>query len=232
MAKTGGNRAGATTSGDRREQAARDIRDLHDRGRQIYREIHRDPRQPADERAAFGGWAEELRWPRARVRKACRLADPARGFTAREIVKLCADVRRTPGGRPVFGPSHFLRLASVPRKRERVRLLEAALAGGWSYRRLELEVARRYGARTHGGRHRRIPADRAGLYAQLEGMCHSWRRWAAALGPTDGGRGRVRLADLPLRLRHGVHTVTTAARALQAAVRRELGRLSPGRQPR
>lgn len=171
------------------------------------------------------------------VRKARQFAGPQDGYTRVEVTALCTLIRRVqPGqadGCSVFGRTHLIRMLGV-RKQSRASLQSKAVNGGWSVRRLEAEIAARYGSRRAGGRKRRVPTDTLGRLAQVERLCEGWRRWVGLLTPPPA-KGK---ADPPLlhlispKVQRQVSVADAAVAELHRVVTAELAVLRPRRAVR
>jgi hypothetical protein len=162
--------------------------------------------------------------------KALQFTDPKMGYTDSELTELLSLIRRrSPGaeGKPrVIGRFHVWRLLRVP-KPHRPELQTEAIRGGWSLRRLEVEIARRFGSGAQGGRRRRLPDDRAGRLAVLERECESWRRLGAALDRVwAGGRQGESVGTILRQMKVATAAVAKLHRALDAALRKEDDRYS------
>lgn len=72
--------------------------------------------------------------------------------------------------------SHFIKLISIPRGRERDRLTQEAVTNRWSSHRLQAEILARHGRRQEGGRRPTVIAGEM-FEAELERTLWAWRRW-------------------------------------------------------
>jgi len=72
--------------------------------------------------------------------------------------------------------SHFVRLLSIPKGRERDRLTREALKQRWSSHRLQTEILARQGRRREGGRKPMVITGKV-FEGELERTLWSWDRW-------------------------------------------------------
>jgi len=72
--------------------------------------------------------------------------------------------------------SHFVRLLSIPKGRERDRLTREALQNRWSSHRLHTEILARQGRRREGGRKPTV-ITREVFEGELERTMWAWDRW-------------------------------------------------------
>ncbi len=72
--------------------------------------------------------------------------------------------------------SHFVRLLSIPKGRERDRLTREALKQRWSSHRLQAEILARQGRRREGGRKPMVITGEV-FEGELERTMWSWDRW-------------------------------------------------------
>lgn len=210
----------------RRQQVAaavKAVRAFHEFGRSLpAKQSHRDGYR----QGTVDAEAEKHGLNPDTVRKARQFADPERGYTVAELNALCRSIREVQEGQdgPVFGRTHLIRLLSVPKK-QRAKVQASAIKNGWSTADLEAHIAAAFGRRRHGGRNRQVPPDLMGVLVQLEGLCESWRRWAAAVTPPDGDAPRQRDTErvrMPAKLLETVASATRAIADLHEQVSRKL----------
>ncbi len=72
--------------------------------------------------------------------------------------------------------SHFVRLLSIPKGRERDRLTRETLKQRWSSHRLQTEILARQGRRREGGRKPMVITGKV-FEGELERTLWSWDRW-------------------------------------------------------
>ena len=120
------------------------------------------------------------------------------------------------------------------RKRERSALQKEAIENGWSFSRLDSEIARRYGPRREGGRRPRIPKDLTGFLTQVEGSCVAWERWHEELSrnPKEGEARHVLVTDLSKTLQDRIKVALEGIKGLHGAVSQALKKQVPGRNAR
>jgi hypothetical protein len=169
------------------------------------------------------------------VRKARQFADPANGYDQAELKELCELIRTIQDKQddkwPVFGHTHIIRMQSVPKK-DRPDLQRKAIIEAWSCKRLEDEIATRYGSRRDGGRKRRVPQDANGLLTQIEGMCETWERWLKTVEPPENNEPNPNsktvpnalLTSLSANTRAQVRAAGRAINALHTTVIKDLQR--------
>lgn len=209
--------------------AVKGIREFFALGRSL------PPRRPHGEVYGEGVVQEEARRRDMNpdtVQKARAFAHPVTGYTPAELDELCRLVRDTQPGQDdklaVISRTHVIRLLSVP-KRFRPRLQREAITKGWSTAELECVIAARFGSRSAGGRRRRVPTDVLGQLIQIERMCTSWARWAAAAERRreEQPPRATRLSDLPKPVQRLADAATAALAALREEVRGELSSRRP-----
>lgn len=105
----------------------------------------------------------------------------AKEFSATEVNQLCKRIRQSGA---FFGRTHVTLLLPLPKK-DRFRMLESALKGGWSKRRLEKEIDKEFPNTGRGGRKVAIPEDSAGLLSAIERRCMEWERFKTQLYKTE-----------------------------------------------
>jgi hypothetical protein len=115
----------------------------------------------------------------------------------------------------------------------RADLQRECIEGAWSLTQLDLELHRRVGLRTYGGRPRRVAEDVRGAIVQLCQMAGTWERWCAAAGKAER-RTKSLLAKLPGPISEGVTKVSGEMSRLRTKLRNELDslQLSERRRPR
>jgi hypothetical protein len=160
--------------------------------------------------------------------RARQFADPALGYTQEDLNRLFGEFKKY---QFALRPSTVFHLLSVRPKTVRNRLQREAIRQGWSAARLHLEIIRRFGPRTVGGRRRRVASDTAELLAQLESECEKWRRWHAALNHA-GLDGKVPLQSLPRNVLDRMAAASKCIVALQDAVENELAKVNAARRTR
>jgi hypothetical protein len=203
-------------------EAVREIRAYWEQGRTSLRDV---PETEYRE-DTIGNAARGLGWNVTKLRKARQFADPESGYTPQRLDELVRLLRQH---RPVFGISHVGTLVTVPwddadESKRRGELQRRCVEGNWSKAELVAEIKRLFGSRRHGGRKRRVAADRVGAYVQLDAMADSWLRWVQRADPEDeegvlagldeGIQKRVRqLASGMRRLRWALAAVLEAQRS-------------------
>ena len=218
---------------DRVKAAVKAIRDFYELGGKL------PPKQPldnTDNKRKLRDAAETLGVSVEFARQARQFADHELGYTPDEVDALCRLIEETQPDQgdelSVFGRSHLNRMLSVP-KRRRPRLQAEAIGKGWAMRRLDAEIAARYGARRNGGRYR-LPRTKGilGLLTEVERLCDGWMRWHDQLGsPPVEGRA-VPLEDLPQNLRDCICAAQNAMEKLEEAVAAAFNDLRPTRLAR
>jgi hypothetical protein len=194
------------------EKALKAIRDIHQRGLPLREGIGGQVPSVAEEARRRGEKIETLRQARRF----------AMAYTPRELDGLCKLIEKVQTSQPqtlsVVGPTHVIRLLSVPSER-RTEFLELAATNGWSLGDLERAIKAEFGARRQGGRLRRIPTALPAFLADVDRRCESWRRWWVRLRPSkDTVAGHVTLPDLPRPVRGRLVAASKAVLALQDAM--------------
>jgi hypothetical protein len=160
--------------------------------------------------------------------RARQFADPELGYSQKELREMFAAFKRFEFA---LRPSTVFHLLSVKPKTVRARLQLKAIKNGWTAARLHLEIMRRFGPRTVGGRRRRVVSDAAELLTQLESECEKWGRWHAALNQA-GPDGKVTLQSLPPNVRQRMSSTSRSIAALHDEVESELAKERPRRKTR
>lgn len=105
-------------------------------------------------------------------------ATPKTGYSEQE---LNASIRAFRIRKRSLTIGHFIRLLTVPKKKERKELEKQALDNQWSLRRLQLEILAQCGRRYEAaGRKPRIPDDSKSAIGSLAHQVWSWRHWLEA----------------------------------------------------
>jgi hypothetical protein len=156
------------------------------------------------------------------VRKALQFARRGYGYSARQLDRLCALLRKH---RPVFGVSHVGILVTAPWP-QRAELQQLCAAKNWSKAELEDEIKKRLGARRRGGRRRHVGADQGLLLVQLAELTDTFQRWQAAAARDSGAA----LDALPEQVRGLLDKAADSLQALREAVDEALRALREGAQ--
>jgi len=101
------------------------------------------------------------------------MASRETGYTKRELNQWFKLFREE---EYVLSISHFVRLLSIPKGRERDRLTREALKHRWSSHRLQVEILARQGRRREGGRRPTVITGEV-FEAELERTMWAWDRW-------------------------------------------------------
>jgi hypothetical protein len=135
--------------------------------------------------------AKRLKLHSERVRKARQFADATMGYAMRELEELCNSILQVQSkqkeGRPIFKPSHILRLLTVE-KNKRYKFQKEAIENAWSIDQLDEQLAIRFGPRRSGGRRKHPAGDTIELLMQAEKMREQWRRWELAIDPKKSAK--------------------------------------------
>lgn len=107
------------------------------------------------------------------VRKLRAMASKERGYTKRELNQWFKLFREEEYALSI---SHFIRLLSIPKGRERDRLTREALEHRWSSHRLQAEILARQGRRRDGGRRPTVVTGEV-FEGELEQKMWAWDRW-------------------------------------------------------
>jgi hypothetical protein len=171
-------------------------------------------------RAAILKEAHRLNWNETKARKARQFAML---YSRDQVHDLCRSLRVH---EPHFGTAHVGVLVTVPDARERAKLQRWCVAEDIAVTDLELEVRRRFGRRTFGGRRRKVADDPARALLQLDGMAVSWLRWhaVAAAEPEGNAQGQSVLDRLPDAVAAEARKVHRTMLRLYDAVAKELKR--------
>jgi len=152
-------------------------------------ELHALGRQSQATRPGFGRAGEHAKEAKRKrvgddhLRKARRFAHADDGYTKRDLRALYALFTKY---NFALGPECLVRLLSVPMAQRR-RLTLAAIRQRWPSRRLELEIAMRFGSRrVAGGRQPAVPSDRVGALAEIRRTAATMRRRYVALTGSGG----------------------------------------------
>ncbi len=219
---------------DKVEEAIKEIRAFYSLGKELRRA---NPRGRGFDRHFISAEALRQKTNEDRLRKARAFADRVAGYSRNELSELCRLIREVQPDQDdrlgIFGPALIMRLLSVP-KNDRRALQKQAVEGGWTFSRLDREIARRYGPRREGGRRPRILGDMAGFLAQVESMCLQWFRWREELSrePQKDEERHVMFADLSPTLKDKITTALVGIKGLHGAVAKALKQKEPGRIPR
>jgi hypothetical protein len=209
------------------EAMVRAIRDLHRRGRPLR------PRDGDTVDPPSGSVADEAQRRGLDVESLRQARRFAKQYTPTKLDALCQFIKNKQSGQDerssIVGPTHIIRLLSVPGRR-RETLLRLAVTGGWSLRELEARIRTEFGSRRLGGRRRLVPTDLPGLLGDVHRQCESWRRWRARLGmPSDANAERTTFDLLPATIRTRVDAASSAVRSLQEAIGVALKKICPNR---
>ena len=107
------------------------------------------------------------------VRKLRSMASKERGYTKRELNHWFKLFREESYALSI---SHFIRLLSIPKGRERDRLTREALEHRWSSHRLQAEILARQGRRREGGRRPTVVTGEV-FEGELEQKMWAGDRW-------------------------------------------------------
>lgn len=117
--------------------------------------------------------AEQHEINRDSAQKLRAMASKENGYTKRELNKWFKLFREEGHSLSI---SHFIRLISIPKGRERDRLTQEALTNCWSSHRLQAEILARQGRRQEGGRKPTVITGEV-FEAELERTLWAWDRW-------------------------------------------------------
>jgi len=153
-------------------------------------ELHSLGRQSQATRPGFGRAGEHAKEAKKKrvgedhLRKARRFADAHGGYAKRDLHVLYVLFRQH---RFALGPECLVRLLSMHNNEERRRLTRLAVRQRWPSRRLELEIAMRFGSRrAAGGRQPTVPVDTVGALAEIRRTAATMRRRYTALASNGG----------------------------------------------
>lgn len=128
---------------------------------------------PTSPRGLIAELAEQHGINRDSAQKLRAMAAKETGYTKRELNDWFRLFREEEF---VLTISHFVRLISVPKGRERDRLTRESLKHRWSSHRLQAEILARQGRRREGGRKPTVITGEV-LEAELEQKMWAWDRW-------------------------------------------------------
>lgn len=188
-------------------QAIADIRDFHDKGRQIFK-LDRD-RLPG---VKAGDLVAAVNVNNLDMMEKARLF--AQQYSAEDLHELCRRIKS--GGFPL-GVQHIVRLLRLPDK-QRPKYLDQTIRKKWSCRALGAAIQNATGRQPHAGRRIRV-LDRTDALGRLIAECYHWRRLIIAITATGDGRKHSIAATLPetvqLHLEQCDRKIATLHRGLQ-----------------
>jgi len=162
------------------EQAIRTLQAFYEAGRQSLEEY------PG--RMPYGKMKEQARKYRLHAEmlgKARVLAHPPAGYTPAQMAALYGLIRNHGfwHGRPV-GPSHVIRFLTIHGQRQRAAFQRDAIVGKWSRKRLDAELAARFGRRREAFRKSPAPATPADALYEILRLSERWLRYCRMLRDT------------------------------------------------
>jgi len=117
--------------------------------------------------------AEQYDINRDTAQKLRSMAAKETGYTKRELNQWFKLFREEDYALSI---SHFIKLISIPKGKERDRITQEALTNHWSSHRLQTEILARQGRRKIGGRKPKV-ATGDEFEAELTQTLWSWNRW-------------------------------------------------------
>ena len=117
--------------------------------------------------------AEQYGINRDHAQKLRAMASKEMGYTKRELNQWFKLFREEDYALSI---SHFIKLISIPKGKERDRITQDALTNRWSSHRLQAEILARQGRRQGGGRTPTVIKGK-GFKAELERTLWAWERW-------------------------------------------------------
>lgn len=213
------------------ESAIRKVKKAYSRGKAMWRSH--------PERVPPGWFDKEARRTgihRCTLRRTRQIAHPTTGLTKKELRELFALSRKH---RHAIRPTVLYRLLVFTDRRERFRVLRAAILGGWTDIQARLKLLEMRGrsiaagteslkmrrGRVGAGKPPVVAATGEELLAQVFKMSTHWTRWFARLTeeqePGEPTR-HAALADLPAATQKALKEICAAMQSLNAMVDRRL----------
>ena len=150
------------------EKAIKKIEDRYAIGQAILKECG-----PTSPHGLITELAEQYGINRDSAQKLRAMASKETGYTKRELNQWFKLFRKEDHALSI---SHFIKLISIPKGKERDRITQDALTNRWSSHRLQAEILARQGRRQGGGRTPTVIKGK-GFEAELERTLWAWDRW-------------------------------------------------------
>ena len=150
------------------EKAIKKIEDRYAIGQAVLKQCG-----PTSTHGVITELAEQYRINRDSAQKLRAMASKETGYTKRELNQWFKLFREEDHALSI---SHFTKLISIPKGKERDRITQEALTNRWSSHRLQAEILARQWRRQGGGRRPTVITGEV-FEAELERMLWAWGRW-------------------------------------------------------